>query len=410
MPPRFQVPRPPPKAIDVAPVPDTLEKLSDRCSVRTVEEEHVENEAIVMSQDLYKPGSKLVNHLRTVGVITSALSQRLPERDIFEGVRYKSCAVIASAGILLQRNLGKWIDSHDAVLRFNSAHTKGRENYVGSRTTMRLVNRENFGWRELKEEYVLQHITTETLLKEYAARRMSQPTEHFYGIVPAFYKRVITSTNSHPTNGFFGIRLALELCDCVYLYGFVRNWLGYMTYHYHDDYTPKSSQAKRDSSEYPLIQGLIKEYPGRLVYAHPCIMEKACKGCPEGARCVDGVPTPVPAPGYCYGHGQPGGHPTLRHWTAREYWSGDNWTTASAGMGRRKLHSDAQGGRCHVDGLQHAINKLKKIVGAARHIHRRVIQHSVQPEALVEATVLEELFDEQRDLDAHARLAAHRVR
>lgn len=66
-------------------------------------------------------------------------------------------------------------------------------------------------------------------------------------------------------------RLALELCNCVYLYGFVRNWFGYMTYHYHDDYTPRTTQAKRDSTEFPLIKSLLKEYTGRLVYVHPCV-------------------------------------------------------------------------------------------------------------------------------------------
>lgn len=40
--------------------------------------------------------------------------------------------------------------------------------YVGSRTDLRLVNRENFGWRELEEEMTLQHVTTETMLKEAA--------------------------------------------------------------------------------------------------------------------------------------------------------------------------------------------------------------------------------------------------
>jgi hypothetical protein len=42
-----------------------------------------------------------------------------------------------------------------------------RQEYVGSRTTVRLVNRENFGWREYDDEITLQHITTETLLREY---------------------------------------------------------------------------------------------------------------------------------------------------------------------------------------------------------------------------------------------------
>eukprot|EP00959_Pyramimonas_sp_CCMP1952_P459502 9478345-Pyramimonas_sp.AAC.2 len=94
--------------------------------------------------------------------------QGMPAEDVMAVVRWRTCAIIGSAGLLLQRQMGRWIDSHDATFRFNSAHTLGVQRYVGSHTALRLVNRENFGWRELEEEATLQHCTTETLLKEYA--------------------------------------------------------------------------------------------------------------------------------------------------------------------------------------------------------------------------------------------------
>ena len=75
---------------------------------------------------------------------------------------------------------------------------------------------------------------------------------------------------------------------------------------------------------------LMADNPGRVVFAHPCIVDAECDGCPEGARCEPGVPIPLPSPGYCFGHGRPSGEgaagvPFLKPWVAREYWSGDAW-------------------------------------------------------------------------------------
>eukprot|EP00976_Prorocentrum_cordatum_P026175 531066-Prorocentrum_minimum.AAC.1 len=65
---------------------------------------------------------------------------------------FKSCAVVGSSGILLLYDRGSEIDGHDAVFRFNSAPTHGFEPKVGSRTTIRLTNSRNFGFRENPSE------------------------------------------------------------------------------------------------------------------------------------------------------------------------------------------------------------------------------------------------------------------
>ncbi|KAI3366220.1 hypothetical protein L3Q82_010051 [Scortum barcoo] len=54
--------------------------------------------------------------------------------------QYQSCAVVMSAGAVLNSSLGWEIDSHDAVLRFNAAPIKGFERDVGTKTTIRIIN------------------------------------------------------------------------------------------------------------------------------------------------------------------------------------------------------------------------------------------------------------------------------
>ncbi|XP_029558753.1 beta-galactoside alpha-2,6-sialyltransferase 2-like isoform X2 [Salmo trutta] len=53
---------------------------------------------------------------------------------------FRSCAVVTSAGAILHSGLGKEIDSHDAVLRFNAAPTEGYVRDVGNKTTIRIIN------------------------------------------------------------------------------------------------------------------------------------------------------------------------------------------------------------------------------------------------------------------------------
>ena len=56
----------------------------------------------------------------------------------------KSCAIVGNSGIMKDSNHGELIDSHDFIIRFNSARVEGWEKDVGSKTNLRILNIHNF--------------------------------------------------------------------------------------------------------------------------------------------------------------------------------------------------------------------------------------------------------------------------
>jgi hypothetical protein len=63
-------------------------------------------------------------------------------QDIYS--KSSSCAVVGSAGKLLNQRYGELIDSHDIIIRSNQAPSIGYESHVGSRTDIRILNCHNF--------------------------------------------------------------------------------------------------------------------------------------------------------------------------------------------------------------------------------------------------------------------------
>ncbi|MCL7052173.1 hypothetical protein MKW94_001531 [Papaver nudicaule] len=69
------------------------------------------------------------------------LSLVLPERPPFVPRQIGRCAVIGNSGDLLKAKFGKEIDGYDAVIGENGAPIQNYTEYVGSKSTFRLLNR-----------------------------------------------------------------------------------------------------------------------------------------------------------------------------------------------------------------------------------------------------------------------------
>ncbi|KAG7215070.1 hypothetical protein INR49_022795 [Caranx melampygus] len=178
--------------------------------------------------------------------------------------QHQSCAVVMSAGALLNSSLGEEIDSHDAVLRFNAAPTKGFEKDVGNKTTIRIINSQvvsrpahRFSSSPLFHDVTLllwdpapysanlsQWFQSPDfdLFSAYERRRRLRPQQPFYILHPEFIWTLWDLIQEHtqdpiqPNPPHQGILVMMSLCREVSVYEFIPSERRTDLCHYHERY------------------------------------------------------------------------------------------------------------------------------------------------------------------------------
>ena len=172
------------------------------------------------------------------------------DKRFFEMYNGKSCAVVGSAGAILQKDYGKIIDKHDFVIRCNQAPTTGYEKSVGSRTDIRVINShyftslkckkhpERFGENfisNVKKEFpdfdnnLLKKIKNEKLIiKSHVDQRIFQDVfediesrQNKILFLNPIYSNILSHVlGAQATNGFLSIMLGLKYFNKVSCFGF----------------------------------------------------------------------------------------------------------------------------------------------------------------------------------------------
>lgn len=180
---------------------------------------------------------------------------------------FKTCAVVTSAGAILRSGLGKEIDTHDAVLRFNAAPTEGYERDVGNKTTIRIINSQILAnpKHRFNTSSIYKNVTLVAwdpapytvnlhkwytspdynLFGPYVEHRKLHPDQPFYILHPGYVWRlwdVIQSNTQEniqpnpPSSGFIGILLMMALCEQVHVYEYIPSMRQTDLCHYHERY------------------------------------------------------------------------------------------------------------------------------------------------------------------------------
>ncbi|XP_071955578.1 CMP-N-acetylneuraminate-poly-alpha-2,8-sialyltransferase-like [Antedon mediterranea] len=255
-----------------------------------------ESKALDMRKRLQKAGFKpsLLTLIYKDGFKQKKRRTKLPE-GIDSIPMQGTCAVVGSAGILLNSSCGREIDEHDFVFRGNLAQTIGFEQDVGSKIDMMvlneaasiesglcLTNTSNSCYRTLYETFKELHDTYIWISKLNVEKNISYAHNLVAGIkqnnltvrIVYSYRGILPLVTKfwkirNPSLGLIMYTAAGSMCRYVSLYGFYPFYKSPsgqpLKHHYYDNRTLNYTTNHHMPAEYELLTSLNKNRTIRLV-------------------------------------------------------------------------------------------------------------------------------------------------
>ncbi|KAJ0751014.1 putative beta-galactoside alpha-2,3-sialyltransferase [Helianthus annuus] len=161
----------------------------------------------------------LLNNCANKTLCMEKLSLVLPETPPYVPRQFGRCAVIGNSGDLLKTKFGKEIDGYDAVLRENGAPIDNYTEYVGKKSTFRLLNRGSA--KALDKVAELYETGKEVLIVKTTIHDIMNKMIREIPIRNPVYLMLGASFGSAAKGtGLKALEFALSICDTVDMYGF----------------------------------------------------------------------------------------------------------------------------------------------------------------------------------------------
>ncbi|KAL1542894.1 Sialyltransferase-like protein 2 [Salvia divinorum] len=217
----------------------------------------------------------LLNQCKNKTLCMEKLSLVLPDNPPYTPRQFSRCAVIGNSGDLLRNKFGEEIDSYDAVFRENGAPIENFTEYVGTKSTFRLLNRGSA--KALDKVAELYDKGKEVLIVKTTIHDIMNKMIREVPILNPVYLMLGASFGSAAKGtGLKALEFALSICDTVDIYGFTvdpgyKEWTRYFS-ESRQGHTPLHGRAYYQMME---CLGLIKIHspmrsdPKRIVKSVP---------------------------------------------------------------------------------------------------------------------------------------------